>query len=492
MGQSPWDHASRRSPRAAQLGNQGRQHTFIVFDPNDPNQRRFLGLPGPVKRSPFRRTGRRDTEFGRKRPRWSRWLPGLLSNGARFASYGNAAVAAGLALYEYWPQGPNPVPGFGYDYWWKYRDCNGIENGALSQRTTVSYPGHCIGNQAMNWGNVQLVKTVPTSIVSLVYGFGTETAPGLQNRLHPNRWYMKHGAQPTLNPQPIPRTYPVPVYNPVPAGVPAWAPNVFPSMQPIGAAGFDTATAVPYRAIPDARRYGDENHEFGPLPVRRYDPAPDAELPPVIVEQPGIGSQPRPNPPTIRLHPRPTDRQPPKKREKEKKLKMRQNGVTMFLGAITEGVDLINAFFWALPKEYRAGARTQNDRIWALWQHFEHINVIDAVQNAMLQELQDTAIGRLSRMSGGNLRGPWDTEGQRTEADYEAGQRNIAMQRDTGYTREEWDRLAVNVRAAVRRRLRQERRARRQAKIGGSNLRNTGTVRYAKRRDGTTFRYLGR
>lgn len=87
------------------------------------------------------------------------------------------------------------------------------------------------------------------------------------------------------------------------------------------------------------------------------------------------------------------------------------------LNAVTESLDFIEALWWALPQQYRTPYARPHQKVIDLYNHIEHINVREAVTNAMVMQFQDMAFGRASQIANthqfvdrgipiGNLVGP--------------------------------------------------------------------------------------
>lgn len=147
-----------------------------------------------------------------------------------------------------------------------------------------------------------------------------------------------------------------------------------------------------------------------------------------------------------------TPPKPPGKGEKEKKTFLTVNGVpAKVIGFVTESLDFINALYDALPAEFRPGyyrlhyrdkntgeikyyykrrwRASQWQRMKALYEHWDHIDVKQAFKNLINEGIEDRFWGTFSRyMAQGALRsgiprgleiGPWDDgmilpEGQST------------------------------------------------------------------------------
>lgn len=98
-------------------------------------------------------------------------------------------------------------------------------------------------------------------------------------------------------------------------------------------------------------------------------------------------------------------RRPPirgKEREQKKIMSLR-NGSFLgeMLGIITEGADLLDAFFKALPRDVRDGYRwkggTAFTRLQYVVENLEHISIPKLVQNIIQDALEDAAFGKIGK-----------------------------------------------------------------------------------------------
>ena len=130
---------------------------------------------------------------------------------------------------------------------------------------------------------------------------------------------------------------------------------------------------------------------------------------------------PRVQPPRVEV---PRYPRPPGKHIKEAKLKLRLGGTTLglVLNLTTEGTDIINGIFAALPAEVRFGVHTPQAKLWAIWKNFALIDWPAALQNILWAQLTDFVYGSiggaLQQATAGNPywvsigglgTGPWDT-----------------------------------------------------------------------------------
>ena len=193
---------------------------------------------------------------------------------------------------------------------------------------------------------------------------------------------------PGKKPFPWPETYPLPN---VPAPWPGWVPL------PIGPAPLPAP-------MPDSP--GNPGTSSKPRPERE----PDS----VVIEQ--TAGQPV-SPPRLGRH----VRQRPPKGTKEKKITIRNTSpLFAFLfdqfGKVTEVMDLVDSFWKALPKEYRGGSwydakakrwkprANIQERAMLVYRHWDKVDLAQAIQNVISDNLQDRAIGQANRQTIKNLR----------------------------------------------------------------------------------------
>lgn len=165
------------------------------------------------------------------------------------------------------------------------------------------------------------------------------------------------------------------------------------------------------------------------------EPSPLPVTPPTVVITPGQGVSPSPGTRPV-SPPLPS---PPGGGVKEKKVRIRYGGVVQAVRAVagefTEFLDVMNAFWWALPPEYRTGyGRTPDGKVfrkfkasvtqrWAdVYRNFAHVDPMQLVKNIVRMELTDRAIGKFNQRLArtyenrpdlhnrpGLMVGPWDT-----------------------------------------------------------------------------------
>lgn len=111
-------------------------------------------------------------------------------------------------------------------------------------------------------------------------------------------------------------------------------------------------------------------------------------------------------------------------KERKTVMSAKWKGMEWLIGAVTEGGDLVDAFYKALPRKYQAwfpGRKhpvSLKEKMRALYRHFDKVDMEQAGKNMIANELEDRAIGfvgkrskRLAKDMGlprGLQVGPWD------------------------------------------------------------------------------------
>jgi hypothetical protein len=178
----------------------------------------------------------------------------------------------------------------------------------------------------------------------------------------------------------------------------------FPSPRP-------TSPEVPYWALPYAPRH--PNTEVGsPVNAPAFRSSPRGEPAITTTINPGAGTAVRTNSPTVRT--------PPGPGVKERKATIKSSMPILHgvLGTITEGADLIRAIHGALPPQFQAKpkrnpnakgkkdkwkASSPQEKLGALYDHWDKIDIGKAVGNVIKQEAGDRLIGKVNQgISKGN------------------------------------------------------------------------------------------
>lgn len=230
--------------------------------------------------------------------------------------------------------------------------------------------------------------------------------------------------------------YPVPgkppVYVPVVAPTPNYYPAANPEMLPIGQPA-PTPAPIPFPAIPHRNPTG-----------YPQSPAWGNDDPVIVIENPGAAPTKEITVDGVKTTRPRHEYRPPRKNEKERKVNATVKGnlgvgVERIISGLTESNDAINAIYDALPDEYKVQMWVVNkapyDKYWfvgwkdhkfysrygnanryhkevrnkvkpqeklrQIYKNFEHLDIAKALQNLVINEIQDQAIGRLSRGASG-------------------------------------------------------------------------------------------
>lgn len=166
---------------------------------------------------------------------------------------------------------------------------------------------------------------------------------------------------------------------------------------------------VPYSVVPSLR----ENPYRDPVEQSQRGPTPEPNVPGITPGVPGVPPifpPVRPGGP-VKVHPpgTATDRRPPHRGEKERKLILSLapgHPVARGLGYATEGLDLIEAFYDALPEKIRQrewardGFTTPQDKLRVLYEQWDKLPPDywkDVLNNIIQNEVEDQIIGRTSK-----------------------------------------------------------------------------------------------
>lgn len=114
---------------------------------------------------------------------------------------------------------------------------------------------------------------------------------------------------------------------------------------------------------------------------------------------------------------------PPGRKEKERKTKLGAVGGTAaarIVNMTTESLDFLDALWDALPEEIkrkgarhnrslaekleRKGRKRYSEKVKDVWNHFDKINLTDALENIIKNQVEDFVIGKMSKHATKNLR----------------------------------------------------------------------------------------
>jgi len=238
-------------------------------------------------------------------------------------------------------------------------------------------------------------------------GTASEPAPGLLPL--PNPGVLP---EPVVEPMDLPIGVPVPVPAPMPFPAIPWArPNPYrdPREQPQVGPG-PTPTYRPGRIVlprvAPAPWYIPTVPVPATTPLPAGQPVPGAVPTPAVIpiNVPSLGSV------TTTLSPRSSFRRAPetspihaRKRPpsgvKERKVRINLRGALGVVGLVTESLDWLNALYDALPDEYKVKGKRSNqiERGQAVFDHFDKIDIAKAIQNLLINHIEDKVIGKLSQ-----------------------------------------------------------------------------------------------
>lgn len=213
--------------------------------------------------------------------------------------------------------------------------------------------------------------------------------------------FSPHSPEPIRGPQPVPVPVPVPYPWPTPFWpVPAPVPRPVPQPTRPGTRPNPSPTPAP---VPSP----------GPAPVPVPVPPPNVAVPPSW--ELGPSGRPRPRP-----RPRNRPARAPK-RTKERKV---QGGwatgvVAVALSFVTESADFIEAFWWALPRQYRSPPRWDpwqekwyavgpTQQLRDLYDHWDHVDLDLAWDNLYAMMGEDAFYGILGQAMGKAGKAAWN------------------------------------------------------------------------------------
>lgn len=286
-----------------------------------------------------------------------------------------------------------------------------------------------------NWPAVNnLGATAPSVVLNLQYEYW------LGSHSYYYAWYMRSGAEASTPWHRTPPYGPVWPAIPIPAQpVPPELPQIDPMTQPIPGPAIAPRPlpwhAIPGRPVNRPDRVPGERPERGPVPVAppgapNVPGAPGTPgLPiPVIPVFPGPGVSPVPSPrplpetrpvtnaPAVRLTPtgaKPTTGvenprsppRPPRGNVRERKIRLIASvpgaGVALkLINWATEGFDFVDALWKALPKSSRTPNANPAQKLEDLWDHMDELDLEQAIENIVNENLQDIVVGRSGRAAG--------------------------------------------------------------------------------------------
>ena len=265
--------------------------------------------------------------------------------------------------------------------------------------TSIRTSGSCLNGQA--GGGVKPASSpVPVGTKSYIVGYLND-AGALCNR--------EVYSAPSSSFDPLPTTG----LAPSPSPHPDWWASIDAGSMPVSE-WLPAPKPVPWDLVPyQAPTPFSEGNESGPVKSPTKSPKTDTISPgktiryvwepgPVSGQTPGQG---RPQP-----RPKPERREPPKHGEKEKKWIASRSIKPLLdiVGQFSEYMDIVDAAYKAIPKQYRGGAwfdreekrwKNKDDfaqRLGIVWAHADKIDVDKFIRNLINNHIQDYVIGRTS------------------------------------------------------------------------------------------------
>lgn len=205
----------------------------------------------------------------------------------------------------------------------------------------------------------------------------------------------------TATPKALPQTQFAPPPEEIPQGLPF---IVDPISRPIHQPA-PFPRPLPWRVIPHVRpnpeRAPGEQDERGPVPVPRLSPGLGPRFGPGV--SPGSRTAPFPTPVTtiggggttnslVRY-----ENAPPAPGEKERKFVAFPRFAQPILGPITETWDAVEAIWNALPEDCKTKHKTLQSMLRDIFDCFERLNVQQAIQNLIANQIEDYVFGLLGK-----------------------------------------------------------------------------------------------
>lgn len=269
--------------------------------------------------------------------------------------------------------------------------------------TTFLPEPHCYNNQTglnptplpvNNWGggriwfySVEGSQVGWTRVAQFVRQAGPIINPGAINPSKPGvPNYMPNTATPPLPSAPG-------WLDPDPVGVPVGdpLPDIAPPVR-----WSTVRRPVPWRAP-------SEQTQWGPLPAPRPAPLPEIApgLQPSTPGVPGVKIEIAPGSRVVTAAAA-SPRKPPGPGVKERKVRLSGGTAgTVYMvaskifGHVTEYEDFIDAFFKSIPKKSRPKCKTLQCKVGAVYQHWDKIDMAEALGRVLLNEVQDMAFGHI-------------------------------------------------------------------------------------------------
>ena len=295
----------------------------------------------------------------------------------------------------------SPGPPYSASQWcWTDLTANSCLIGQVSKATMYQTPWHVF----QRW---------PTAYyMTLEYKYFSSALNGWRSATR-EVWQRPYKANPPESEKPYPdkRVLPVPdAPHEVPWSPPAYFPEV-PPLRPMPMPQPIPYPEVPYRPYPEVVHGPDRGYYPGVRsPVRpRPAPAPGWNVEPTPQPQP----VPTPKPPPVQFLPDAPafPRMPVGRGTKERKVMSDQPGYGELLRwarryeHALDGRDFVDAVHDALPKKFQTKSKRLQDRLQAIYEHINDLDVAKALENVMNEIAEDKAGGLLDKLRGKAAKG---------------------------------------------------------------------------------------
>jgi hypothetical protein len=285
--------------------------------------------------------------------------------------------------------------------WRKYADCGTRPLNMWNWSSATYEPTfNCLSGQAVAAGNTYVNGVAsgygPTATLN-TFWLGKRDA--LATRMTNSVWFTSNKTA-----LPAPKYYRPVNTHPYPASLPQWLFNEMPEILPPGQVWTMPPAATPYRVIPS--RVTNPNRVPGHTSERGYQLETETGM--GVSRKPGTRTK-DPLVPSISQFPgsrpinlpgKPHVRKRPGPRVKERKSKIGPIGARRIRAAVnfvTEGLDLVESFYKALPERYRKQGLTPQEKAELIYRHIGEARVIDVVYNIAQNHIEDYAYGQASQ-----------------------------------------------------------------------------------------------
>lgn len=312
-------------------------------------------------------------------------LGGIARRGLRFFPPGRL-LDAGLEVYELYRGRAETAGGQQLEYpgWNLAGQCNSLPIHRYIN-TTQSLLGACLTGQTVG-SAYPVSQPVPTSYTRIMLYNVYRTEFGFE-RGRTVATFWREAPGPAQLPRWVEAPGRLPIWRPpLKVPYPALDPFSLPIGQPVS-----TPKPIPYRALPYLKpnpwRSPSEQTIRMPRTVGRARPE-------------GLGS--------IELYPNPGNRirpghalKPAPKGTKERKFRIYSiragSALGRSLSVVTEAKDFVDAIYDALPDKYKRRWHSPHEKAWLIYRHFLEIDVAEAIQNVIENQIEDWILGKAAQ-----------------------------------------------------------------------------------------------